>query len=95
LGVEIDIAWLATTVSEHDVGVDVGIQIYNPTGKRLDLVTEGRPRLGISGAITTAIVSGPALNAVTVDVHADELPMWALEIDDIEVFQIIAAIGKR
>jgi hypothetical protein len=45
--------------------------------------------------MTTAIVSRPALNAVTVDVHVDELTMGALKVDDVKVLQIIAAIGKR
>jgi hypothetical protein len=78
--------------------VHVGVEVGDVVGLagRVDrhLVLERRLTLRVGRAAAAAVVGGRVLRAVAVDVHVDELPGLALEVDDVVVVEEVAAVGE-
>ena len=69
-------------VSEHDIGVYLGVQVGDSDLVVDDGVFEARLRLSIAAAAASAVFAAAALLAVAVDVHVDELFAVAVQVDD-------------
>ena len=68
-------------VSEHDIGVYLGVQVGDADLVVDDGVFETRLRLGIAAAAASAVFAGAALLAIAVDIHIDELLAVAVQVD--------------
>ena len=68
-------------VSEHDIGVYLGVQVGDADLVVDDGVFETRLRLGIAAAAASAVFAGAALLAIAVDIHIGELLAVAVQVD--------------
>lgn len=79
-------------VTKDNVRVDVGVEILLRRAVRLENPLERGDGLGITRRTAAAVVGGAALDAVAVNVHVDELAVLALEVDDVVVLDVVAAV---
>lgn len=91
-GIKSHVAALAALVAEHDVGVNVCVEVLDALLVAGDGILEGCLVLGILGAVTAA-VSG-AESAVAVNIHVDQVAAGALEVHDTVVAQVVTAVGE-
>lgn len=92
--VESTVARTAALVTKDNVRVDVSIQVTNTLAVATDDVLERSLRLSIARATAAAVVSLAALNAVAVNVHVDKFAIGSLEVDDVVVVLVVAAVGE-
>lgn len=94
LRVKLREAGLRPDISEHDIRVDVGIEIPDAFPISPNGVREGGDRLSVAGVPTAAIVGGAALGSIAVDVHVGKLSIAALDVDNLGVLQMVTTVGK-
>lgn len=92
LRLEGHVARLAALVTQHHVGVDIGVEILDTGLIAFDGVLEGSVALSILGAVTAAVAS--AKSTVTVDVHVNQVAVGALEVHDAVVFQVVTTVAE-
>lgn len=93
LGVECSIAISRTVVAEHDVVMDVSIEILNAVTILCHGVLESSLGLSIVRVSAAAIVTFAMLQAVTVDIHVGQVPTLTLQIDNSLVLQMVCTIA--
>lgn len=70
--------------------MDVGIQVVNAVLR--NRVLECGFVLGVVRAATAAIIPGAIRNTVTINIHVGEVSALALEVDDVVVIVMVAAV---
>lgn len=70
----------------------IGIQIALAGAVATHRVGKGCDGLRVARGTAAAVVGRAVLNAVTVNVHVDELAVFALQIDDVVVLHVVAAV---
>jgi len=91
-GVEGVPARLRARVAEHNIGMDVGIEIVNALVVLLHNVLEGSDGLIALVKVAPAVVTNTVLLAVAVDVHVCEVLAFALQVDDAVIGKVIATV---
>jgi hypothetical protein len=74
--------------------VDVGVEVADALVVARDRVGEGGDALRVVAVAAAAVVGGTALGTVAVDVHVDEVAARALQVDDLVVCHVVAAVGE-
>ena len=72
--------------------MDVGVQVGDSAVVGPDRVGEGGDALRVVRVAAPAVVGGAALRAVAVYVHVGELAGGALDVEDVGVGQVVAAV---
>lgn len=85
---------LGALVTKHHVRMHVGVEVVNILVVALDDPLERRDGLRVLAALAPPVVAAPVLLAVAVDVHVGEAAARALDVDDVVVGQVVAAVGE-
>jgi hypothetical protein len=87
-------AALGALVSKHHVRVHVGVEVLDALLVALNDPLERRDGLRILAAPAPPVVAAAVLLAVAVDVHVGKVAARALDVDDVVVFQVVAAVRE-
>ena len=71
-----------------------GIQLLDSNVVLADGIAERGGGLAVSERVAAAVVAGAFGAAVAIDVHVCKLAFGALDVDDSQVFEVIAAVGE-
>ena len=89
--VVLDVVGVVALVAKDDVVVDEGVEVLD--AELLHVLLEGRLVLRVVGAAAAAVVLGRIGDAVAVNVHVGEVAALALDVDDVVVVLVVAAVA--
>lgn len=84
----------AARVAKDDVRMGIGVEIALAGAVAAEGVSKGRDGLGVARGAAATVVGWAVLDAVAVDVHVDQLAVFALQVDDVVVADVVAAVAK-
>jgi hypothetical protein len=87
-------AVLGALVAEYDVWVHGGVEVVDALVVALDGGLERRDGLRVGAARAPPVVARTVLFAVAVDVHVGEAGAGTLDVNDVVVGEVVAAVGE-
>lgn len=79
-------------VAKDDIRMNIGVKVPLASAVALYDPLKGRRRLCVPGAAAAAVVGRAPLDAVAVNIHVYQLAILALEVDDVVVGDVVAAV---
>jgi hypothetical protein len=93
-GIEGNVSAFCSLVTEHNIRMCKGVQVRDAFVVASNGALERSLALCVCGTSASAIIQRISLLAITVDIHVRERTAGSLDIEDIVVTQMVAAVGE-